>query len=52
MSQLGLPLHAAHKSHAPAPLHAAQAHAPESSCLCLAIQHLSGMLRKQVFYKQ
>jgi hypothetical protein len=26
---------------APAPLHAAQAHAPESSYLCLPIQHLT-----------
>jgi hypothetical protein len=39
LSQLVLPLHAAYESHAPAPLHAAHAHAPESSCLCLPIQH-------------
>jgi hypothetical protein len=29
------------QSHAPAPLHGAQAHAPESSYLCLPIQHLT-----------
>jgi hypothetical protein len=46
-----LPLHPAHESHALTPLHAAQAHAPETSCLCLPIQHLSGMLVKQVSYK-
>jgi hypothetical protein len=48
LSQLVLPLHAAHESHAPtiAPLLAAQAHTPESSCLFLPIQHLSGMLGK------
>jgi hypothetical protein len=51
LSQLVLPLHAAHKSHAPAPLHAAQAYTPEPSCLCLSIQHLLGMLGKQVSYK-